>query len=228
MKNNIAKLILLFMIVSAITIPTFLLILEREESKINIESLKTEIRIKEKKHNSTIESYKSIINENQATIDSLFEENSSIPIQGFSINNRSISVEELLRIVNKTIEENSNLKNQVDNDKMILEFIETKHGIKVSKDNKGQFYITKKPDSKVNELEKTVNDKVSTLNDELQEKDFILKQLQKRYGFKYEVKTEGNKIKSTIYTTKLDSALWLYPHYKHKFRTDKEGNLIVK
>lgn len=228
MRNNILKWILLFVILSAITIPTFLLFLEREESKINIENLKKEIKIRERKYNSSIDSYKSIISKNQATIDSLFEENSNIPIQGFSINNRSISVEELLKIANKTMEENSDLKNQVDNNKMILEIIETKYGIKVSKDSKGQFSIVKKPDSKINEFEKNVNDKISKLNDELQEKDFILKQLQKRYGFKYEVKTEGDKIKSTIYTTKLDSALWLYPHYKHKFKTDKEGNLIVK
>ena len=37
-----------------------------------------------------------------------------------------------------------------------------------------------------------------------------------------------NKINSTIYTTKLDSTLWLYPHYKHKIKQDKEGNVLIK
>ncbi len=92
----------------------------------------------------------------------------------------------------------------------------------------GTISLKLNPDSTIKNFEKNTSERINKLDNELEEKKYILQQLQKKYGFKYEVKSEDNKIKSTIYLTKLDSALWLYPHYKHKIKTDKQGNLIIK
>lgn len=225
MKNKLIALIL-FILLTIMTLSIIVLFAERTEKKYEIEELNKKINSSDSISKIKIEKLNSIIDRKNKLIDEI-NSNKEI-INGFSIGDKSISIDELLKIVNEAFAENNELRNKVRNYELIINHIEDSYGIKVVKDSLGRFYLKLKNDSTIKNFEKNSNDKLDKLSTELEEKRFILEQLKKRYGLKYEVKTEGNKIKSTIYTSKLDSALWLYPHYKHKFKTDKEGNLIIK
>jgi hypothetical protein len=225
MKNNRNINLLFTVVFASMLLIIFLLFTERNENNIVIHNLEQEAKFNDSINNYKINKYLKIIEDNSNKLDSLNRNKKSY--NGFSMGNKSISVEELLDIVNKTLEENTKLKNQVDKDKVIINYIEETYGIKVIENN-GEISLKLKPDSNIKNFEKKSNNELNKLKNDIEEKDFILKQLQKKYGFKYEVKTENDKIHSSIFITKLDSALWLYPHYKHKIKEDKNGNIIIK
>lgn len=225
MKNRIIALVL-FIVFCLMTLSILFLVIERNERNLEIEELNKKIISSDSLSKIKIEKLNSIIDRKNSIIDTLNSNNE--PVNGFIMGERSISTEELLKIVNEALAENSKLKTKVKNDKLILNHIENSYGVKAVIDSLGVINLKLNPDSSIKDFEKKSNDRYNKINDELEELKFILNNLQKRYGFKYEVKTEGNKIKSTIYTTKLDSALWLYPNYKHKIKQDKEGNTYVK
>lgn len=197
-----------------------------KEDKLLIDNLKYEIKLNDSLSDYKIKKYIKIIETNNYKFDSL--NNSKNSVRGFNIGNKSISIDELLNIANKALEENSRLRNEVANDSLILKKIEENHGIKTYRDSNGKIVIQSSSQSKNDQLENSQNEKIIKLSNELDEKIFILNNLQKKYNFKYDVKTEKDKIKSTIYVSKLDSALWLYPYYKHKIKEDKKGNIIIK
>lgn len=225
MKNRITALVL-FIVFCLITISILFLVNERTERNLEIEELNKKIIRSDSLSKIKIEKLNSIIDRKDSIIDTLNSNNESV--NGFKMGERSISTEELLNIVNEALVENSKLKTKVKNDKLILNHIEDSYGIKAEIDSLGVINLKLNPDSSIKNFEKKSNDRYNKINDELEELKFILNNLQKRYGFKYHVKTEGNKINSTIYTTKLDSALWLYPHYKHKIKVDNKGNVSIK
>lgn len=225
MKNKIIGLVLI-VVLCLMTLCILFLVVERTERNIEIDELNKKMNSSDSLSRIKIEKLNSIIDRKNSIIDTLNSNNESV--NGFMMGERSISTEELLKIVNEAIEENSKLKTEVKNDKLILKHIENSYGLKAVIDSLGVINLKLNPGSSIKDFEKKSNDRYNKVNDELQELKFILNNLQKRYGFKYQVKTEGNKINSTIYTTKLDSALWLYPHYKHKIKQDKEGNVLIK
>lgn len=226
MKNNkIQNMLLTVLLLSAILI-FYLLHIELKDDKMLIERLKQEIQLNDSLSDYKLKKYSKIIETNNYKLDSL--NNSKESVRGFTVGNKSISIDELLNIANNALEENSRLKNQVANDSLILKKIEENHGIKTYRDSNGKIVIQSISQSKNDQLENSQNEKIIKLSNELDEKKFILNNLQKKYNFKYEVKTENDKIKSTIFITKLDSALWLYPYYKHKIKEDKKGNIIIK
>jgi len=225
MKNKLIGLILFFLLlIMALTI--VILFTERTERNFEIEELNQKIISSDSISKMKIEKLNSIIDRKNTLIDEL-NSNKEI-VNGFRIGDKSISIEELLKIVNEAFTENNELRNKIKYDELIINHIEDSYGVKVVKDSLGRFYLKLKNDSTIKNYERNTTEKIDKLNTELEEKRFILEQLKKRYDLKYEVKTEGNKIKSTIYITKLDSALWLYPHYKHKIREDKNGNTYIK
>lgn len=225
MKNRIIALVL-FIVFCLMSLSILFLVIERIERNSEIEEINKKIISSDSLSKIKIKKLNSIIDRKNSIIDTLNSNNESV--NGFKMGERSISTEELLKIVNEALAENSKLKIKVKNDKLILNHIEDSYGLKAVIDSLGVINLKWNPDSSIKDFEKKSNDKYNKINGELEELKFVLDNLQKRYGFKYQVKTEGNKINSTIYTTKLDSAMWLYPHYKHKIKTDKQGNLIIK
>jgi hypothetical protein len=227
MKNKKIFNLVLFVLLISMALVIFLLLTEREANKLELQKTKQEIKLKDSIANFKIKRYLSIIENNNDKIDSLTMINNDHSVTGFTIGSKSISVEELLKIVNTTLEENDELRKQTNIDKQIVDFINKKYGITV--DTSGEKIVFKvSPESSLKFGEKECNKKLKEIQNELDEKKHILKSLENRYKFKYDLKTEGNYIKSTIYNTKVDSALWLYPYYKHKIKTDKQGNLIIK
>lgn len=226
MQNNKIQNLLFVVLFSSMLLFLYLLYVEMNDDKLIIESLKQEIKINDSISEYKIKKYTKIIEANNDKFDSL--NNSKTSVRGFTIGNKSISIDELLNIANNALEANSRLQNEVANDSLILKKIEDDHGIKTYRDTNGKIVIQSSSQSKNDLLENSQNEKIINLSNELDEKKFILNNLQKRYDFKYDVKTEKNKIKSTIYVTRLDSALWLYPYYKHKIKEDKKGNIIIK
>ncbi|PKH66707.1 hypothetical protein CXF59_12340 [Flavobacterium sp. ALD4] len=226
MKNNKIKNLIFIVLFSSMLLFLYLLYAEMKDDKLLIESLRQEMKLNDSLSDYKIKKYAKIIETNNYKFDSL--NNSKNSVRGFTIGNKSISIDELLNIANNALEANSRLQNEVANDSLILKKIEENYGIKTYRDSKGKIVIQSSSQSKNDPLENSQNEKIIKLSNELDEKKFILNNLQKRYNFKYDVKTEKDKIKSTIYVTKLDSALWLYPYYKHKIKEDKKGNIIIK
>lgn len=223
MKNKIIITIILS-VFSAMSLTIYLLYSENLASVSKIQKLKNDVRNNGLNYEKKLDSIGKSINLNILKIDSLKQTNNKQEIQGFEMNGKSISVEDLLKILNKTLEENSVLNSEVANDKKIFDILKKDYDVIITRENdKIKIHRT--------QIRKDENDctaKLKALENQLNEKTFILKQLDNRYKLKYEVKTEGNNIKSTIYNSKVDSALWLYPYYKHKIKIDKNGDVFIK
>lgn len=226
MKNKIIS--LLFLVFFAVTLITiYLLIKSNDDYKIKSQSIAADKRKLEKRYSQSLDSISVIIANNNRIIKELRNSENRSGITGFTYNDKNISLEGLLKIVNNTLEENRKLKKDSRQYKEMLDFISSKYGI-TSERNDTVYTFKKAPDPKLIEQEKALNKNLSDLQIELEEKKFLLKHLEERYGFKYNIEKEDGKIKSTIYISKLDSALWLFPFYKHKIRTNKKGETIIR
>lgn len=137
---------------------------------------------------------------------------------GIRVNNKKVSSDELLKLIYSQIKEVEELtsKNSQLNDSLQIcqSFVSlTKKSIDVK-------YNVKKEDNKIIS---SINIKQDSLN--IYKK---LYQLMKRdYGIFYSI--EENKDSRTYVKTysKLDSALFVYKHYKHVLSTDSKGNLLI-
>lgn len=223
MKNKIIITIILS-VFSAMSLTIYLLYSENLASVSEIQKLKNDVKNNGLNYEKKLDSIGKSINKNILKIDSLKQTNNKQEIQGFEMNGKSISVEDLLKILNKTLEENSVLNSEVANDKKIFDILKKDYDVIITRENdKIKIHRTQ-----IRKDENDCTEKLKTLENQLNEKTFVLKQLDNRYKLKYEVKTEGNTIKSTIYNSKVDSALWLYPYYKHKIKIDKNGDVFIK
>ncbi len=133
MKNKLIVLIT-FIVICLMTLSLLFLIFEREERIIEIEELNNKNKKNDSITNMKINKLNSIIEKKNSLIDELGT-NKEI-VNGFKVGNRSISVDELLKMANETLNENSKLNNQIKEDKIIIKYIEDSYGIKVlMKDN---------------------------------------------------------------------------------------------
>lgn len=147
---------------------------------------------------------------------------------GFEMNGKSISTLELLEYVNETANENIKLKNDIKNYKSLLE----------SKENLiNQF--SNKLGMKKNEDESYTIDEKGFLKNIITERDkykreatsnkYLLNMIMEKYGINATYNIEGDIINYTLRNSPtLDSALMIYPHYKHKLFKNKKGKWIVK
>lgn len=228
MKNKISITIILS-IFSIMSLTIYLLYSENQSYVHKNIKLKSEIKKNSNIYTNKLDSINRNIRESFSKIDSLKQSNKSNNniIEGFDMNGKTISIKALLKIFNNTLEENISLKNKNHEYKQLFDFIEKNYGISTQKKDSTYTFIIK-PDSKFKINEKQLNKNLTASQNELEEKKFLLKHLEERYGIKYKVVTENGKITSTVFITKLDSALWLYPYYKHKIKVDKKGNIIIK
>lgn len=247
MSSN-KKIIFIAILLSIICFLGVFLILKLNEIKY----LKNEINF------SKVESEKSLNNANKKIDDLLKiskeiqKKNDSIKgkstneykfIDGIRIGNQSISLEQLISIANRNMKDNQILRNKIYNDsitlknhKEVLRKLEENRLIKSNMNDKMQGNLTyfnlEKYEDAINKFDSIINIKNIELNKsrfEIQTKNSVLNLIKKNYELDYKI--EERKTDFTVKllnTSKLDSALWVYPYYKHKIKTNKKGETIIK
>lgn len=121
----------------------------------------------------------------------------------FTINGKEISASKLVKIANETNIENEKLK-----------------------DSLRYFKLISKEQPKVysSEYNKIINE----YKDSLSIYKWKAELVKKDFGIVYKVKRKGNKLISERYSKKVDSALVLFPYYKHKLSIDKDGHFEIE
>lgn len=140
---------------------------------------------------------------------------------GFTYGNKSISTEELLTIFNNTYKEN-------EHNKAVIAAFKKHYGVSTSRSTGNSFNISIDSNSTFKTSEQANLDKIKKLVkriDSLEDKEFILNFIQKRYRIPY--KFDGKTI--SISYNKLDSLLDIYPLIKDRIRLDdKKGKIWIK
>ena len=201
------------------------------------EELKTEISLS-KKQNDSIQN--GLLNKNKKLIqlsNKIREEINSIKgsdqqIDGIIHDNKPISLEELINITNKFENENVILHAKAYNDslridrlKSILNQLEKDKVINRNKEGSYSYRQITKVDSLYN----ASLDELSKTKTELKARNTLLRLIKDNYGIDTEIEqgTDSYTVR-LLNTKKLDSALWILPYYKHKIKTNKKGETIIK
>tara|TARA_R110002051_G_scaffold295031_1_gene360746 strand:+ start:109 stop:738 length:630 start_codon:yes stop_codon:yes gene_type:complete len=121
----------------------------------------------------------------------------------FTINGKNISASKLVKIANETNTENEKLKDSLRYFKLLSK---------------------KQPKVYSSEYNKIINE----YKDSLSIYKWKAELVKKDFGIVYKVKRKGNKLISERYSKKVDSALVLFPYYKHKLSIDKDGHFEIE
>lgn len=226
MKNKLISFIIICLLI-LLTLMCYLFYIENSEYKKENIKLKSKNESNQKEYFEKLDSLSLLINRKIQHIKDIESNDSKVSVQGFKMNNRTISVKELLKIVNQTLEENNSLKKQNSEYKQLIDFIEKNYGIETRKED-SVYTFTIKPDSELKATEDQINNDLSESQKELEEKRLVLQHIEEKYGIKFNVTRKNGKIISTILITKADSAMWLYPYYKHKIKTNRNGETVIK
>lgn len=167
---------------------------------------------------------------NQKEINSLKGLSTDKQIDGILLGNKPISVEELIEIANKYQNEKNFLKAKVKDDSLTIQYYvklisQLEKDKVLNKDKKGTITYTNNLDSlykiKVVELNKTKT--------ELKAKNTLLTLIKNNYEIDTEIEYgDGIYTAKLLNTKKLDSALWIFPYYKHKIKTNKKGETVIR
>jgi hypothetical protein len=235
MKNKIKNLVIIILVLLLGIAGTIVFINYREN--INLEKeLYSNKKINDSIQNNFLRKNKELIKlvrETQVEIDSIKGVSSKIKsIDGILLGDKPISIGQLIDIANKYQESNIVLKNKIRSDsltinrlKKIIDQLERDKILIRDKDGILSYRQTTKIDSLYNvsifELQKAKS--------ELQAKNMLLGLIKKNYDIDSEIEFVDDKIRVTlIHTEKLDSALWIYPYYKHKIKTNRKGETVIK
>lgn len=233
MKNEVKSFLILILFLLLGISATMLFINYRDK-----EHYKKEMYLSKKENDSA---QKSLLKRNEELIKLLKESQLQInsnkgissdnkAIDGIFLGKKPISLEELIKIANKYQDNNIILKNKAINDSLTIvrlnRIINQLHKDKViTKEKNGEVSYRPNVDSlysmKVDELQKVKLD--------LQANKMLLGLIKKNYDIDTQVEFENGKTKVRIVNTeKLDSALWIFPYYKHKIKNNRKGETIIK
>ncbi|MBA9074732.1 cell division protein FtsB [Flavobacterium gossypii] len=137
---------------------------------------------------------------------------------GIRINNKKVSSEDLLKLINEQVKEIESLKNknaQIGDSLQVYESY-----VSLSKKNIDVKYSTKRKD---NQLISTISLKQDSLN--IYRK--LYNMMQRDYGIAYKIEDNNDSRTYIKKYTKLDSALFVYKHYKHVLSVDDNGDLMI-
>ena len=121
----------------------------------------------------------------------------------FSIDGKKISPTEVVKLANKTMRENQKLK-----------------------DSLNYFKLLSTQQSEV--YPKEYNKLISKYRDSLEIYKWKSELVRKDFGIIYNIQRNGNKMTLKRNSKKIDSALALFPYYKHKLSIDKDGYFEIK
>jgi hypothetical protein len=153
----------------------------------------------------------------------------------FYIDGKKISQKEILQIVNKTLNENSKLRDSLFRLKFILKNAKRDYGISYNVTRNGDTLISSKNFTKADTALayypklKVIENKYYKILDSLEKYKWQAELVKKDYGIKYNIHKEGKTLKSTrIVGSKIDSALVLLKYFRHRLSKDKNGNWEIE
>ncbi|KFF06072.1 hypothetical protein [Flavobacterium reichenbachii] len=232
MKNEIKIFIILILVLLLGITATMLFFNYRENEHLSTElysNKKTNdsIQIKLLKKN---EELIKLLKESKAKINSSEGTSTNQLIDGILIGDKPISIEELIKIANNYQDNNIFLKNKTANDSLTIlrlnRIINQLDRDKViTKHEDGEVSYRPKIDSlyklKISELQKAKGD--------LQAKNMLLDLIKKNYGIGTEIEDKNDNLTVRLTNTKkIDSALWIFPYYKHKIKNNRKGETIIR
>lgn len=121
----------------------------------------------------------------------------------FSIDGKKISPTVVVKLANKTMRENQKLKDSLN----YFKYLSTKQS---------EVYPTE------------YNKLISKYRDSLEIYKWKSELVRKDFGIIYNIQRNGNKMTSKRNSKKIDSALALFPYYKHKLSIDKDGYFEIE
>ena len=121
----------------------------------------------------------------------------------FSIDGKKISPTQVVKLANKAMKENQRLKDS-------LRYFKT--------------LSTKQSEVYPSEYNKLIN----KYRDSLEIYKWQSELVRKDFGITYDIKVNGNKMTSKRSSKKVDSALALFPYYKHKLSIDEDGYFEIE
>lgn len=157
--------------------------------------------------------------------------NNSQGVNGIRYNNKKVTLDDLIDITNSLLKENEKLLFKIQNDSLLINN-HLQMFSQIEKKKLGAFkldkgYITEftYKQNKNDSLYQIINE----IKSSMESKDIALKLIKNNYDLDFTEYAKDNKtyIKLTN-TARIDSALWIYPYYKHKIKTNKKGETVIK
>ena len=235
--GNKAKTILIFSLIILLSIvSTVMLFNIRENAELKKELNSSKNYTDSLQHNflSKNKELIAIINLVQHQKDSIGKKSASegTSIDGVLIGNKPVSLDEFINIANKYMHENFMLKNKSRVDSFSIErykriIAQLDRDKVIEQDEKGSISYRKMSviDSNINSLEADIK----KLKFEVASKNTLLKLIRDNYGIETQVEDKKDSYTARLLnTTKLDSALLLFPYFKHKIKTNKKGETIIR
>lgn len=233
MKNS-SKNSLILLLIFALSILVAIMFFVYQENK----ELKTEI-VMSKKQNDSIQN--TLLNKNrelitllskeQEEINSLKDSNSQ-QIDGIIHDNKPITLEELINITNRFENENTRLRIQISNDSSRIKRLNSilsqlEKDKVISQTKKGSYSY--RQITKIDSLYDNSKEELSKVKTELKASNTLLKLIKDNYGIDTKVEYgEDTYTARLLNTKKIDSALWIFPYYKSKIKTNKKGETIIR
>lgn len=234
MRSDIKSFVILFLVLLLSITTTMLFVNYRENRNFRRESQiskKINDSVQNKLLNKNDDLLK-LIKEIQHNSDSLNGQSKNKYIDGILLGNEPISLKELIQLANKyqtqsirligerfkdslKIKRLQNIISQLERDKMI------------TKNNDGSYSY--RPITKVDSIYKAKVAELDKVKTDLQAKNMLLGLIKKNYDIDSEIEYKGDIITVKLLNTKkLDSALWIYPYYKHKIKTNSKGETVIR
>lgn len=153
----------------------------------------------------------------------------------FYIDGKKVSQQEVIRIANKTLDENLKLRDSIQKLKFVIQTTKKNYGISYKVEKNGDTLYASRNATKIDTALaylpqiKIQQKRIIQLSDSLEIYKWQAELVKENYGISYKIKREGNTLTSTRNSsTKLDSALVLYKYYKHRLSKDKNGDWIIE
>ncbi|NIJ46596.1 hypothetical protein FHR24_003086 [Wenyingzhuangia heitensis] len=230
------KNIVIFLLILVLSLFSIIIFFSYKENDFLEKEILVNIKENDSLQNKLFESNKKLLEvykKNKKEIDSIKNEKYSNinVISGVTLNDKPISIDEVIQITNKSLDENDKLKKQKLKDSLLIDYYKKviheleEKGVLWEKNNR--FYFDNK--QAIDSIRKAKLNEISNLEYELKAKNALLKLIENNYGIKTNIeKNKGVYNVKLLNNKKLDSALWLFPHYKHKIKTNKKGETIIK
>jgi hypothetical protein len=138
---------------------------------------------------------------------------------GIRINNKKVTTDELLQYINLQSDEINQEKKK--NDELSDSLNIYKSYVSLSKENLNVNYSTRKENNKL------ISKITMPSGDSLKIYKSLYELMKENYGISYKVSSTETTISYAKQYTKLDSALFVYKHYKYVLSTDPTGNLLI-
>lgn len=153
-------------------------------------------------------------------------------IDGIIHYGKPITLEKLIDITNRYENENFSLRNKISEDSLKIERLnkilnQLEKDKVISREKKGS--ITYRQVTRLDSLYDSSIKELNQVKTELKAKNTLLSLIKKNYEIDTEVEYEKDSYTARLLNTKkLDSALWIFPYYKHKIKTNKKGETVIK